>query len=128
MNFNRAMFNRMFRGKSRIPYKLHIQGDKYEIRMRLLWRWEFFKGFISRFSRDQNKKLKLPDTFEAKEPTHPFILKNLRPTLDKITKAERKRLRNFVLLSSEIRSAVFKRDGENMILNIKITGWCKYDL
>jgi hypothetical protein len=118
----------MFRGKTNIPYKLYVQGDQYEIRCRLRWRWAFFKGFMSRFRKDQEKELKLPDTFEAKGPTHPFILKCLQPTLEKIIKTERKNIKGFVLLSSKIDKAVFKRAGEDITLNIIVSGWCKYDL
>lgn len=128
VGISRKMFNRMFKGKSKIPYKLSVRGEQYQIYVRLSWRWAFFKGFTKKFGAKIGKAIEPPEKFKAGEKAHGFILENLKPTFDSIVERERKKLRNLALLSAKVQDAEFRRSGDNILLFVVVTGLCKYDI
>lgn len=128
MNLRKAVFNRMFRGKTQIPYKLKIKGDQYEIAVRLTWKWAFFKGFIEKMSQKTGREINAPKRFDADPKAYNHILNNLRPTFDKIRKAEGRKVPGLAFLSAKVKSGKFVREGERISLYILVIGICKYDV
>lgn len=128
MNLKRRAFERIFKGKARVPYRMKIRGDSYTLETRLRWKYNFFMGFVNKLSDKANKKISLPDKFDADPRTHSMLLKNLKRVLDSIQATERRKLPGFAFLSTNIKSGTYYREGEDMVLRITIEGLCKHDV
>ena len=128
LNLRKAMFNRMFRGKDRIPYKIKIKGDRYKILVKVTWKWAFFKGFMDKLSQKTGKTITTPDSFDVDPKAYNHLLNELRPTFNTIRKKESINVPKLAFLSAKVNSGKFVRDGENITLYIVVTGICKYDV
>jgi hypothetical protein len=128
MNISKKAFERMFRGKTQVPYKLKIEGQDYTINLRLRWKYKFFKAFMRSMGQKVGRRASLPNTFKANPDTYGFLIKNIEPTLNKIVDSEKKKINNFKLLTANITDAEFEREGEDIQFKIKVEGLCRYDL
>lgn len=128
MNISKKVFERMFKGKTKIPYKISIKGQHMTINLRLRWKYRFFKGFMDSMSRKTGKSIDMPKRFEAEENSFGFIAKNLEPTLKKIEKIESGKLRDFRMLTANVVSAAFEREKQDIKMVVTIQGVCRYDI
>ncbi len=123
-SLQKAVFKRVFRGKTNIPYKLKIKGDRYAIQITATWKWAFFKGFIEKFKKDSKSTVETPNDFNADPKSYNHILKELKPVMDKIVSAEAKKGIILKLLNSRVHEAKFVRDGEDINLFVLLVGLC----
>jgi hypothetical protein len=127
MQFSKATFERMFRGKEQVPYKLSVAGQDYMLNVRYTWKGKFFQAFADKFGSQLGKKINTPGTFEADPKSYGQIMRNIGSTIQKIQKTEGKKLKGLVFLNANMKGAVFKREGDRIVLYITIEGLCKYD-
>lgn len=128
MDVRRMAFEKMFRGKTKIPYKLRVRGEDYQLALKVQWKYKFFERFTQKMQTKTGDKIKMPDEFKADEKSYNFILKNLDKPIKKIQNRERKKLPGFKIHSMNIQEAKFKRDGENILLLLLIYGVCRHDV
>jgi hypothetical protein len=122
----KKVFERAFKGKTNVPYKLRVAGHQYKLALQLVWKYEFFKGFMKSMAQQAGKKIPMSDEFEASENSYNFLLNNIEPTLEKIDKIERQKLNGFKRVSANVEHAKFNKVGDNMHLDIVVGGVCEY--
>lgn len=128
LNIRKAAFKRLFKGKTKVPYKLYVKGSEFKINLRLRWHWKFFNKFIESLSKQTKKNITLPEFFKGSPKAHAMMLKNLKSIVDKIVLEEQKKLRNFKILSNEIEMSYFQREQEDIVFYITLKGICQYDI
>lgn len=128
IDLKKRAFRKMFKGKTKVHYKLKVMGEDYEIEIFPEWEWKFFEKFTKTMGEKTGEKLTVPEEFEATERTHQFILNTIEPMIKDIQKMESKKLHGFKILKAEIKNAKFKREGERIKMFLTIRGLCQYEL
>jgi hypothetical protein len=127
MNLSKQFFKRAFRGKASVPYKIRVSGDRYRIAMEFTWHYAFFRGFMQRFGRDVKAETEELAGWEADAKAGPFLVKNVKPMLDRIVAQHRKKLPGLALMSVAVEKAAFRKDGNLIRMAVIVGGVCRHD-
>lgn len=127
LEFRKAIFKRAFKGKQKVPYRIRIRGDRFQLGIKLKWEYTFFKAFIEKMTEKTGKELEENQIMEGDQRVHDFLIKNMQKIIDSIETNERQKIPGLKFVNIYVKKdqgVIMQRVSNEIHLDILLEGLC----